>query len=281
MNRPLRIRGAFTLIEVLVVVAIIALLVAILIPSLSQAREAARRGVCANNIRQLNMGCIQYAHDDKTGVYMYSRDPSTYGNGTDSFLHVIPKYLKNHKATLCASTLNVIRDGPSDRVRPNPNKLSRFEEDLDENAADAFDNRGGHSYEVWGFFDGPRRYPDGTLIDGKDKPFGPNTPSNFRHIIKKQSTVKKPYNAILVIDADDSGDNNAPDKTNNHGPAGLNIGFLDGHVVFGRPRQLASIYTASWQYPPTGWNDPAKATYAPRLEETRDAQGIIWYRVKP
>lgn len=52
--------GAFTLIEVLVVVAIIALLVAILLPSLANAREQARAGVCASNMKQAIGGALTY-----------------------------------------------------------------------------------------------------------------------------------------------------------------------------------------------------------------------------
>ena len=62
-----RTRG-FTLIEVLVVIAIIALLVAILMPSLAGAREAARRSVCASNMRQLATG-IRYYVTDTRGVW--------------------------------------------------------------------------------------------------------------------------------------------------------------------------------------------------------------------
>lgn len=57
-HSQLRRAGAFTLIEVLVVVAIIALLVAILLPSLQNARNQARASVCANNIRQGASGAI-------------------------------------------------------------------------------------------------------------------------------------------------------------------------------------------------------------------------------
>lgn len=56
---------AFTLIEILVVVAIIALLIAILLPSLSKAREYTRNTVCRSNMRQVMLGHMFYQVDHK------------------------------------------------------------------------------------------------------------------------------------------------------------------------------------------------------------------------
>jgi prepilin-type N-terminal cleavage/methylation domain-containing protein/prepilin-type processing-associated H-X9-DG protein len=61
----MRSRKAFTLIELLIVIAIIALLVSILLPSLSRAKQQAKATVCLSNGRNIAVATMMYAHENR------------------------------------------------------------------------------------------------------------------------------------------------------------------------------------------------------------------------
>jgi prepilin-type N-terminal cleavage/methylation domain-containing protein/prepilin-type processing-associated H-X9-DG protein len=86
-------RTGFTLIELLVVIAIIAILIALLLPAVQQAREAARKTSCFNNLRQLGLALHNYhdAHSTFPSGYVYRFDPSGNAAGFSWGSMILPQ----------------------------------------------------------------------------------------------------------------------------------------------------------------------------------------------
>jgi len=115
---PLRPARAFTLLELLVVVAIIAMLAAILFPAFTQARENARRSTCQSNLKQIAMGATQYSQDwDEstipagTSIISTNEAPTVV---TPAWGDLLYPYLKNYQVlsdpdlTITAQLVNKI-----------------------------------------------------------------------------------------------------------------------------------------------------------------------------
>lgn len=88
MPRPFPRRG-FTLIELLVVIAIIAILIALLLPAVQQAREAARRTQCKNNLKQIGLAIHNY-HDVHTAFPIGCRRDANGGFGMTWWVGLLP-----------------------------------------------------------------------------------------------------------------------------------------------------------------------------------------------
>ncbi|MHC4691385.1 MAG: prepilin-type N-terminal cleavage/methylation domain-containing protein [Planctomycetota bacterium] len=104
--------AAFTLVELLVVIAIIALLMALLLPALERARENAKRAICLNNLHQLTLAWNMYAdeNDDKlvngaTG-YSYMGPPQIQWED-----HSLELAWVDTRSTIWDETIKGIKDG--------------------------------------------------------------------------------------------------------------------------------------------------------------------------
>jgi type II secretory pathway pseudopilin PulG len=203
-----RLARGFTLIELLVSVGILMVLALILMAVATGMLERARRTGCVNNIRSQLVGLLSFSSDHGKNYYWPAADIAA--DNAPEYLY--PDYIGSLDAFICPATKNRIRPEKIDSKTGKPR-------DLKNNAIHASDRGGGHSYEYFGFYSIP---PAEVRLEWiGDKFYARKRPNH---------PYKPVHQTVLVLDGDDSGINNFPDKSNNHGAAGWHWGFADGHV---------------------------------------------------
>jgi prepilin-type N-terminal cleavage/methylation domain-containing protein len=249
-----RFLQAFTLIEVLVVVAIIALLITILLPALKRAREQAKITACLANLHDLGTAHHQYAHSNKDWFVPTPYIGSTINQGPNSDDNIFTLWYKRYARTpdsfTCPGTTHRLRvpervetylDASSGLIWYRLFTAGVQRNDFEYLAQRQSSGGFGTSYEYNLWIDDSRPGARASTRINWHPSWVNRSPHDQ---VMKKPTMTKPHPAfaILMHDADDGADdgdiigssrvafNNYPEPWDNHGIAAMNILFVDMHT---------------------------------------------------
>ena len=217
-------RRAFTLIELLIVIAIIAILAAILFPAFARARENARRASCQSNLKQIALGLRQYTQDYDEKFPGWYIDLNNSGGYTSSnpvgptsdqgWTEMIQPYLKSKQILQC----------PSERTPPCPetsNGTGYSDYFLNSNVGGRRIGIAGEQPTAGGINEAQLAASSLTLLGGDGGAYeSENQMSSW------------PYNS-------------ADPGTYRRHLSGNNFAFCDGHVKWYRPEKITISLTSS------------------------------------
>jgi prepilin-type N-terminal cleavage/methylation domain-containing protein len=116
-----RLNSAFTLIELLTVIAIIGILAAIIIPTVGKVRQSAKSAQCLSNLRQIGMAFNLYPVDNKGRFPRAGLNPRPIGSGSEVPWYVaITPYIQ----TAALSATGKVLRCPSEEVEVDPARVN-------------------------------------------------------------------------------------------------------------------------------------------------------------
>jgi prepilin-type N-terminal cleavage/methylation domain-containing protein/prepilin-type processing-associated H-X9-DG protein len=230
--RRRRTRRAFTLIELLVVLGVIAVLLAILLPVLFSMRERGRRTACLSNLHQLDTALLAYTQD--ADGFFPTRGANGSGHHSD-WTDGVQKHVQEADVFHCPSCPILALISQKEPGEPQ-------------------DKDGGYSlnFEISGAYTPvPKGVDGGSPIPTADMtvPF-PATTVALCEVAFRDGPGKDTVSFSTATDAPDTGDGLESNQTV-FGPPGAvrhqggsNYGFVDGHVHWYRPNQVAGAEDA-------------------------------------
>jgi prepilin-type processing-associated H-X9-DG protein len=239
-----------TMIELLAVIGTISILSSLLLPALARGKETSRRTSCSQNVRQLAMASLMYAQDDSRG----SLSGKT-GSGDQNLNWLNTGYVESRQTFVCPSTRNSVRTN-----------IVRSELTGETGLADLFklaNTKGkgyGSSYHGFGTIGAKvETYEDipyfGTTrtINGVRKSLNNiNGYTKYHAAFGLKGTHPGPSNFWIILDNTYPGQAFYPDGGDNHGSAGGNVGFCDGHVEWVKASAYVYRYELSQDENRTG-----------------------------
>ena len=253
-RRAARQNRAFTLIELLVVIAIISLLAAILFPVFSRTRENARRSSCISNLKQINMGLVQYVQDFDERLPLWSFINDT-GTKTYGWSWALVPYVKSTQVYVCPSAVEYSPKTTDNRCDP------RYFNNTGANVSTGGAGSYGYNYAFLGKYSGsPGSYMYQThVLSEFNKTAETITFTEVTSVIGNQpgstyypTLSGSPASNVCANANEFTYADNLP--TWHFG--GLVVGFADGHVKWMHPEVLRD-YDGNGIVD-NGWYDPAK-----------------------